>query len=920
MKVNLEAPVGLLRLPINTIRIFFLLFFVLIVLSANRALAQQLAVYGLTCEYKVNPLGIDSQQPRLSWKIHSGQNNVVQTAYEIRVSTEQNKWSKSVVAWQSGKIASDQSIHIPYVGDALQSAKRYYWQVRVSDNHGNTSPWSEVNWWETGLLNTADWKAQWINNAQDTLSVSGPAPMFRKGFVTSGNIKQARLYITSHGLYEAHINGQRIGEAYFTPGWTSYHNQLQYQVYDVTNFVQRGDNAIGVMLGDGWFRGNLMVAGRDLYGKTLALLAQLEVTYSNGQVEHIVTDDSWKTTLDGPIRMADIYNGETYDARKTLGNWAAPSFDDAPWNAATISASPRYDHLVISPAPAVAAHEQLKPVEIITTPKGEKVIDFGQNLVGWVSFKATGQTGDSLVIQHAEVLDKEGNFYTENIRAAKQQIKYIFKGDGEEAYQPHFTFQGFRYIKLEGRSDLINADNITAVVLHSATTPTGTFETSNPLINQLQHNIVWGQKGNFLDVPTDCPQRDERLGWTGDAQAFFNTAAYNMDVSGFFVKWLNDLKADQFDSGAVPHVIPTTWRTEDGGSTGWSDAATIIPWDFYVAYGDTMILSSQYESMKKWVGYMTAKSKDDLWNTGFHFGDWLFYRPNDDTDGRSAITDKYLIAQAFFAHSTQLVINAAKVLGKSQDVAKYEELLQRVKAAFLREYVTPSGRLVSSSQTAYVLALHFDLLPEDLRAQAAKRLVDNIVSYGNHLTTGFLGTPYLCHVLSRFGYDDVAFTLLMQDTYPSWLYPVKQGATTIWERWDGIKPDGSFQNAGMNSFNHYAYGAIGDWMYKHITGIQPLSGTPGYKEFAISPKVGGGLTSAKASLESPYGAVRSEWVLEGNNMSLVIEVPVNTRAKVSFNGAVDGSVKDESGGVITTVDGLSVGSGVYRFQYTVTED
>lgn len=887
--------------------------------AAVPVLAQQLAVYGLSCEHQQNPLGIDNTQPRLSWKLRSAQTDVVQTAYEIRVSTEPNRWSSRVAVWQSGKVGTARSVLIPYAGDALQPGKRYYWQVRVWDNRGNASGWSEPQWWETGLLDAEDWKAQWIYHPGDTSAVSGPSPMFRKAFNASHTVKQARLYITSHGLYEALINGQRVGEAYFTPGWTSYRKQLQYQVYDVTDLIQRGGNAIGITLGDGWFRGNLMVAGRNLYGKTLALLAQLEITYGNGQVERVVTDGSWTTAQDGPIRMADHYNGETYDARKELDGWATAAFTANGWPSAAVDPTLGYGHLVTSPAPPVTAHERIQPVTIITTPKGEKVIDFGQNLVGWVTFTADAQAGDSLMIEHAEVLDKAGNFYTENLRAAKQQLTYVFKGGREETYQPHFTFQGFRYIKLTGKRDLINENNITAVVLHSAMTPTGTLETSNPLINQLQHNIQWGQKGNFLDVPTDCPQRDERLGWTGDAQAFFTTAAFNMDVAGFFTKWLKDVRADQYNSGAVPHVIPDVWTSEAGGSAGWSDVATIIPWEFYVAYGDTAILENQYASMKKWVGFMEAKSTGDLWNTGFHFGDWLFYIPNDDRDGRAAITDKYLIAQAFFAHSTQLMIHAAKVLGKQEDVAKYEALLERIKAAFMREYVTPSGRLVSSSQTAYVLALHFDLLPEALRAQAAKRLVDNIASYGNHLTTGFLGTPYLCHVLSRFGYDDVAFTLLMQETYPSWLYPVKQGATTIWERWDGLKPDGTFQNKEMNSFNHYAYGAIGDWMYKHIAGIQPLAEAPGYKEFVVSPKVGGGLTSAKASLESPYGHIRSAWTLDGDVLSLDVEVPVNTRAQLVFNNAVEGTVQDGQGAAVSA-KGLTVGSGTHHFRYTIAKD
>jgi alpha-L-rhamnosidase len=405
------------------------------------------------------------------------------------------------------------------------------------------------------------------------------------------------------------------------------------------------------------------------------------------------------------------------------------------------------------------------------------------------------------------VLDKAGNFYTDNLRSAKQQNTYILKGEGEETYEPHFTFQGFRYIKVDGFPGELKPENVSAVALYSDMPVTGTFTSSHPLLNQLQHNIQWGQKGNFLDVPTDCPQRDERLGWTGDAQVFARTAAFNMNVHPFFSKWLKDVAADQAPNGSVPFVVPTVMDQGAGGSAGWADAATIIPWTMYLAYGDKKVLEEQYPSMKAWVGYMEKNSTADLWNKGFHFGDWLFYRPSDDNDGRAAVTDKYLIAQAFFAHSTQLMINTAKVLGKPDDVALYTRLLDRIKAAFLKEYVTPNGRLVSSTQTAYVLALQFDMLPEALRKGAAEKLVQNIRSYGTHLTTGFLGTPYLCHVLSRYGYTDVAYDLLLQETYPSWLYPVKMGATTIWERWDGQKPDSTFQTPGMNSFNHYAYGA-----------------------------------------------------------------------------------------------------------------
>ncbi|MBE7179061.1 MAG: family 78 glycoside hydrolase catalytic domain, partial [Mucilaginibacter polytrichastri] len=554
------------------------------------------------------------------------------------------------------------------------------------------------------------------------------------------------------------------------------------------------------------------------------------------------------------------------------------------------------------------------------------VIDFGQNLVGWVNFKLTGKAGQTITLHHAEVLDKTGNFYTVNLRAAKQENKYTFKGSGVEEWEPRFTFQGFRYVKIEGYNGPVDPSKFTAVVLHSNIPVTGNFQASNPLLNQLQHNIQWGQKGNFVDVPTDCPQRDERLGWTGDAQAFSATAMYNMNTAAFFTKWLGDVAADQLANGSIPFVVPNVLGDGASGSAGWADVATIMPWNMYLFYGDSRILERQYDSMKGWVEFMRSKSTNNLWNTGFHFGDWLFYRPDDDNDGRAAITDKYLIAQCFYAHSTQLLINAADVLGKKGDARNYRALLKDIKDAYLKEYLTPNGRLVSGSQTAYVLALNFDMLPENLRAQAADRLVQNIKDYGNHLTTGFLGTPYLCHVLSRFGHLDTAYKLLMQDTYPSWLYPVKQGATTIWERWDGQKPDGSFQTPSMNSFNHYAYGAIGDWMYKNVAGINTDSVSTGYKSITIAPKPGGGLTSAKGALETLYGKVESGWILQNGEFHLTVVVPPNTHANILLPKADTENVKLNGTDLkrsknIEKVDKRStdvncaVGSGRYEFVY-----
>ncbi|RZJ86070.1 MAG: alpha-L-rhamnosidase, partial [Chryseobacterium sp.] len=576
----------------------------------------------------------------------------------------------------------------------------------------------------------------------------------------------------------------------------------------------------------------------------------------------------------------------------------------------------------------VTKHEEFVPIKFIKTPNGETVIDFGQNLVGWVKVSIGGSKGDTITLNHAEVLDKAGNFYTENLRNAKQENKYVLSGAKEDIFEPKFTFQGFRYIKISGFKRIITKDNFKAIAIYSDMKPTGTFTTSNPLINQLQRNIEWGQKGNFVDVPTDCPQRDERLGWTGDAQVFFNTAAYNMDVSGFFSKWLADLQVDQHPTGNVPVVIPDVRAVNNAGSAGWGDVATIIPWNYYLAYGDKDLLSRQYPSMKAWVNYITSISKNNLWNSGPHYGDWLFYSLNDDRDGKSALTEKFYIAQVFYAASTQNVINAAKVLGNSEDVSKYQALLKDIKTAFLKEYVTPSGRLTSNSQTAYVLALNFDMLPENLWAQAADRLIDNINQYKTHLTTGFLGTPYLCHVLSRFGHADVAYKLLLQETYPSWLYPVKMGATTIWERWDGIKPDGSFQAVSMNSFNHYAYGAIGDWMYKTIAGINYNESSPGYKKISIAPKIGGGFTQATGSLETPYGLVKSDWKLEGNQFTLDVIVPANTKATIQLPASAKAKIAsenlDQKVGSAQKVSPtkevtVEVGSGNYHFQYELSK-
>jgi len=902
--------------------LYFLLFCSLTVFG-------QLNLDQLLVENKMNPKGIDVQAPRFSWIMSSKSRNKSQSAYQIRVVKGTKNFSNELLTWDTEKIASDQSVFVDYEGPNLESGATYHWQVRVWDEKGKVSHWSTTSSWQMGFLNPqTEFSAKWITPGYEETK-QRESPLFRKEFETyNKKIKIATVFVTAHGMYEAFINGKRLGDAYFTPGWTSYNKRLQYQVYDITNHLVTGKNAIGAMLGNGWYRGFLAWGDRNNhYGDDIALLLQMTIEYEDGTTQEIITDDSWQSTK-GPVVFSEIYDGETYDTQQEIYGWSKPNFSEQ-WESVKETDFAK-KNLIATENELIKKQEQIKPVDRFETKEGGTIIDFGQNLVGWVQLSIKGKPGQRIEIYHAEVLDKEGNFYIDNLRDADQKITYILDGT-EQLLEPHFTFQGFRYIKITGDTVKINDKDLTAIALYSDMKPTGKFSTSDPLINKLQQNIKWGQKGNFIDVPTDCPQRDERLGWTGDAQAFFNTAAYNMNVNNFFSKWMKDVAIDQLESGAVPHVVPNVLGENASGSAGWADAATIIPWNSYLLYGDYRMLETQYPSMKSWVDYIVNQSQDNLWASGFHFGDWLFYRPDDDNDGRAAITDKYYITQCFFANSTQLVINAAKVLGHEADVKKYQALLKDIKKAFQNEFVTNSGRVGPNTQTAYVLALQFDMLPESQREQAVDRLVDNIKRYGYHLTTGFLGTPYLCHVLSRFGREDMAYELLMQDTYPSWLYPVTMGATTIWERWDGIKPDGSFQTPGMNSYNHYAYGAIGEWMYQNISGINADPLAPGYKRIKIKPILGGGLTEASGSLETYYGTIKSAWKYEGKYLKQQITVPVNTRAEVyllseGYTQIKEGKKPIESQ---TSIEFLSseagyskvlLGSGSYDFSIPIQEN
>ncbi len=873
---------------------------------------------GLRVEYLTNPIGIDVVQPRLSWRIASTARNTMQAAYQLQVATSEANLTRGAnLVWDSGKVVSDASVFVDYAGPRAASRTRYYWRVRVWDAGGRASPWSPTAFWETGLLQATDWTAHWIgpqSTPADTLP--SPSPLLRRAFRLDDRVRSARLYVTSLGLYEIYLNGQRVGDQLFTPGWTSYRRRLQYQTYDVTSLLAPGANVIGAMLGDGWYRGQLGFFGqRNLYGRRLALRAQIEIRYASGRTERIVSDSGWKTTV-GPVLASDLYGGETYDARRELSGWTAASYDDRGWSA-----------LVASLSPPVRRVRELHPVDTRRAPSGETLFDLGQNFTGWARLRVQGAAGTTVTLRFGEVLDRQGNLYTANLRAAAQTDRYTLSGKGREVYEPHFTFHGFRYVAVAGLPAPADSATITGIAVSSDLAQTGSLVTSDSLLNQLQRNIVWGQRSNFLDVPTDCPQRDERLGWTGDAQVFARTAAFNMDVAGFFAKWLSDVAADQDPSGSVPWVIPNPLggdSTRFAGTAGWSDVAVIVPWTMYLTYGDRRLLERQYPSMRAWVDYARRRAGPDLiWRPGWQFGDWLALH-SDDPSYPGATTGTDLIATAFLAHSTDLVSRTAAVLGRDNDAAEYRARFRAIREAFNREFVSMSGRVGENTQTAYSLAIAFDLLPDSLVSVAGGRLAQDVDARDHHLTTGFLGTPYLLHVLGATGHVATAFQLLTQRTYPSWLYPITRGATTMWERWDGIRPDSSFEDPGMNSFNHYAFGAVGDWMYQNIGGIDVDPAAPGYRRSRIAPRPGAGLTSASASLETVYGTLQSAWKLERQQFVLEVTVPANTSAEVTLWDARVDQVQ-EGGVSLNARDGVraarqrgtdvvvEVGSGRYRF-------
>lgn len=839
----------------------------------------------LVCEFLTNPLGLSEIKPRLSWKISDSRPGAIQKAYQIQAAKSVDDLEKKPDLWKTDWVKSDNTLDVEWNGKQLRSKMKVFWRVRVKDMKGKESPWSEIATFEMGLLKKSDWTGQWITDGSIR---PAPSPYFRKSFALSDKPIKARLNITARGLFEASLNGNKVGGDYFTPGWTEYSKRIHTLTYDVTDQLNQGDNVIGVTLGDGWFAGNMGWARtRNIWGNNLSLLAELEMELPDGTIEKIVSGEDWKFQY-GSIRESDIYNGETIDMREYKIGWDAPYFNDSSWSNALVAEKPLAD-IVCKPGRPVKKQEEL-PALILTEPQfGVHVFDLGQNMVGLVRVKIFGHyPGDEVVIRYAEMLKNDGMIYTENLRKAKCTDRVICNEWGEIVFEPKFTFHGFRYVEITGLRRKPNLEDVTGIVLHTEIPSTGFFECSEPLVNQLQSNIVWGQKGNFFEAPTDCPQRDERLGWTGDAQIFIGTAAFNRDVTSFFEKWCEDMEDAQFSDGRVPHVAPNPFRDDKGNSGGgggqaaWADAVVICPWMIYLCYGDKRILENRYESMKKFVDWREKTAKNYIHSEAV-FGDWLAIDiPGEECSGSP--TPKDLIATAYFARTTEILTKTAEILGKATDVKKYSALLKKIKTAFNNEFVSPSGRILGDTQCSYLLALGFDLLDTEKRKAAGKNLVRTIEKWKGHLATGFVGTPLLAPVLTSIGRTDIAYQLLLKQTYPSWLYTVLQGATTMWERWNSYTKEKGFGNASMNSFNHYAYGAIGEWMVSTVAGLKLDPQEPGYKHIIINPEPGNGITWAKAELVTRHGLVSSAWKIEEGVMTCNVIVPPNTRATIILNG------------------------------------
>lgn len=904
----------------------------------------------LRCEYRVDPLTVDVSQPRLSWELMSDRRGVLQVARQILVASDRAALEKGQAdLWDSGKVDCDATTQIAYAGKPLRSGQTAYWKVRAWMNNGEATPWSRIATWRAGFMSPADVKAKWISDPAPLPEgrdlPARPSPMFRKSFKLDKPIKRAIATCSALGLYEMRINGRRVSDCLLTPEWTDFHTRVQYQTFDVTTMLASGDNAIGATLGDGWYAGRIGISHivpdgtlRAHYGKRLQFLLQMDVEFADGTAETIITDGSWKCVSEGPIRKACILDGEVYDATKEITGWDSPGFDDGQWKSVQVAdrVEPK---LVAQPNDPIRVTKELKAKEITEPKPGVYVVDFGQNLAGWCRIKVNAPAGTIVTLRHAEVLQDDGMIYRDNLRmkalggdlGARQEDQFTVRGEGTEVFEPHFTYHGFRYVEVTGLPGKPSLDFIVARHFHSNTPPAGEFACSSDLLNQLMGNIVWTLRDNMHSIPTDCPQRDERLGWMGDMLVFAQPASYLMDMSAFFSKWVYDIRDDQAKDGRYPDVAPHPFDPDArfSGVAAWGDCGVIVPWRMYVNYGDKRVLEEHFDSARRWVDWIHGSNADLLWKNKRNndYGDWL----NGDTlklegfpKGEAEIP-KEVFATAFFQHSTQLVAQMAEVIGKGPEAAKYRKLAEDIRQAFIKAYISDDATVKGNTQSAYAIALAFNIMPDAQRKAASERMVERVHAYKDHISTGFHTTIMLMNELTRAGRSDIAYMLINNRTIPSWGYSIEQGATTIWERWDGYVKGRGFQDPGMNSFCHYAIGSVAEWMYRTILGINPDESKPGYQHILLKPVPGGGLTWAKGSYRSIHGRIASGWKLDqDNNLTLKLEIPANTTATL-WLPASDEKLVTEGGKSAAEAEGVKfvrmetgaavyeLGSGSYAF-------
>ena len=901
---------------------------------------SKLTVKRITVEHMQNPIGLDISNPRFGWILeNNAQQNVTQQAYQLKLYVQGRQVA------DTGKIFSDESIEVHISNLSLTPKTRYIVNLEVWDNMGNAA--ASESFFETGFLDTvfsADWyepkqtptEKTWDENSYGGFDLEitsdpnrdfsefRPCQYVRIPIKAPKDIESARVYISVHGVYRIYVNGKRYDDREFAPDITSYQGLLQYQTYDISSMLSKGENVIGIILADGWWIGRVGLTGDSCqFGQTLGVIVEADIVYTDGSTQAYTGADGVSST--GPLIFSDIFVGEKYDATKEIENWCTNSYDDSAWEPLVKADYPK-DNLTGQYGEAVRPIKIFKPAAIITSPAKETIIDAGQVLAGQVEITLDTTAGHVIKLEHSEVLSKEGNYYNNILGINKEQTEIYITKDGRQTYRPYFSYHGFRYVKVTGWPGELTVDNVKIYALSSDMEEIGTFSTSNDKLNQLQHNILWSGLSNTLSIPTDCPQR-ERAGWTGDIMAFSPTLCFLRNSDAFLTRWMRSLRVDQRPDGAVPDIIPylkayelTNSNPDFGSHTscGWGDAILIVPYAVYRAYGDKEILSENYDAMTKWMNYIKDRTEnhhpdaystwDDahkerskyLWNTDFHFGDWLvpsmvLGNPDGAAMLNTALATKDYVAPAYYAFSAKNMSEIAAVLGKEDDSSYYADLYKKIRKAFIEEYVNSEGLLPQELQGLYVIALKMDLVSDELRPKMINHLREMIVANDNRLDTGFLSVLFLMDVLCDNGMEDLAYKILYQNKCPSWLYEVEHGATTMWESWGAVLEDGS---TSTYSYNHYAFGCVGEWLYKTIGGLK--CDTAGYKHFTVDPKYTYDLSHATVEENTPYGKIKVHWVLDGNNVTLKVEVPVNTTADIYLGKEIK-----------------SVGSGAYNFNFTL---